>query len=167
MAEVAISAAWGLHSLGYKEATAAGAQQKADSSRNVQQHKVGSTKPDVTMHDGMHRCAMGLRSKWRLNSGVESKKAALQPQVIWQRSESCDGDWWKMRSLQDDVHQRLQQAACGRLQSACRRRAEKNTDCLRMLNMAHPQITRQKRWGQRQTNSRSTPCPRVLVSMMP
>ena len=43
-----------------------------------------------------------------------------------------------MRSLQNDVHQRLLQAAAGRLRSACRRKAEKNTDCSRMLSMAHP-----------------------------
>ena len=43
------------------EAAAARAQQKADSSRHVQQHKVGSTKPDVTRHAGMHGYAKWLR----------------------------------------------------------------------------------------------------------
>ena len=52
-----------------------------------------------------------------------------------------------MRSLQDDVHQRLQQAATGILPSACRRRAEKNTDCLRMLRMAHPSNHETKEMG--------------------
>ena len=45
-----------------------------------------------------------------------------------------------MRSLSDDIDQEIQQAASGRLQSACRRRAEKNTDCLRMFCKAQPSV---------------------------
>ena len=108
-----------LHSQDWAEAATARAPQKAESNRHVRQHKVGSAKPYVTMHAGMHTHAE--------QQGTQ-RRATLQPQEICQRSESCDGEMRKMRSLQDDVHQRLQKAATGRLQSACRRGAEKNTD---------------------------------------
>ena len=38
----------------------------------------------------------------------------------------------------DSVYQGLHQAEYGKLQSACRRKAEHNTDCVRLCNMAHP-----------------------------
>ena len=52
-----------LHPLGLIEAAAARAQQKADNNRHVQQDKVGSVRPDVTIHAKMHRHARWLRSQ--------------------------------------------------------------------------------------------------------
>ena len=73
--------------LGYTEAATARAQPMADNNRHVQQHKVGSAKPDVTIHAGMHRHARWLKSQWRLNS-----RARIEEQRYNHRRSVVDSD---------------------------------------------------------------------------
>ena len=60
--------------MGGAEAATAKAQQKAERNRHVQQHRVGSAIPVVTMHAGAYRNPERLRSRRQLNNIVESKE---------------------------------------------------------------------------------------------
>ena len=76
------------------EAAAAKAQQKASNNRHVQQHKVGSAKPDVTMHAGMHCYAKWLRLQWHLNINALIKeqrcnyrRSRIDPDPVMENAE--------------------------------------------------------------------------------
>ena len=64
------------------------------------------------------------------------QRTALQPQEILHRSRSCEEECGRHTACRMKNIRSNMQAAYGRWQSACWRRAEKSTDCLTMIKDA-------------------------------